>query len=492
MVLISHSYQRVTGVSRVAIIGAGFSGITSASHLVKEGLDVTVFERTGVIGGAWVYDPRIEPDPPYPNLIPPPPSWTDVEKPGLSYDEVALLHGPPTPCYAGLRNNVPTTLMRSCLLRWPEGTGEFICQSGIAQYVHDIATIQNISKKIQFHTRVESVSKPAGSSTWKVTTSRLEAEGQTPLITRQHWEFDAVVVASGHYHIPFVPDVDGLALWKSLFPNRVMHSKRYRNAHIYTDKTVLLIGAGASSFDIAKEVLQVGGKVYQSVRESKYDITASRLPKEVMRVAMTAKFLVNSQDMTDSGDLAVERPIPGKVVLQDGAVLEGMDYVVICTGYITSYPFLGDLEQPSVAWENAGDKTIITSDGYTTHNLHKDIFYIPDPTLAFIGVSALVSTFSLFDFQAKVMAKVLTGQVQLPHRSMMRQEHKQRKSKHQAGDRFHAILLGEAEYIDELLTWVNRELVQAGLRPITGMDADWLETYENHKRLRKIVPAPRK
>jgi cation diffusion facilitator CzcD-associated flavoprotein CzcO len=41
---------------RVAVIGAGVSGVTTAAHLKAEGLDVTVFERAPVAGGVWLVD----------------------------------------------------------------------------------------------------------------------------------------------------------------------------------------------------------------------------------------------------------------------------------------------------------------------------------------------------------------------------------------------------------------------------------------------------
>lgn len=40
-------------VRRVAVIGAGISGVNTAAHLIAEGLDVTVFERSAVAGGVW-------------------------------------------------------------------------------------------------------------------------------------------------------------------------------------------------------------------------------------------------------------------------------------------------------------------------------------------------------------------------------------------------------------------------------------------------------
>ncbi|KAI3336589.1 FAD/NAD(P)-binding domain-containing protein [Xylariaceae sp. AK1471] len=479
-----------TQIKNVAVIGAGISGVVSAAHLIKEGFEVTVFERTGTIGGVWYYDERVDRDPPFPNTIPPAQDWKDLETEGLTSEEALLLHGPPGPCYAGLKNNVPTSLMKSSLLPWPEGTEEFVNQGHIVQYLQDIARLHHVTENVQFNTRVESVKKPAGDTRWNVETSTLRVEESKFSVSRKSGSFDAVVVASGHYHIPFVPDTPGLSAWKDRFPGRVIHSKSYRTPEPFKGKTVLLIGAGASSLDIAREVDALGGKVYQSRRESKYDLTARLIPEAVKRVAMVAEFMADEIDASEPATNGNnEGTIHGKIVLEDGTILENIDYVVVATGYITSYPFLKALEQPLVAWEDASDRTLITADGYTTHNLHKDIFYIPDPTLVFIGVSHLVSTFSLFDFQAKVMAKVLAGHVHLPAESVMKAEHRQRKSRFQLGDRFHALLLGEPVYIAEVLAWVNADLTKAGLAPMEGMDAKWRMAYETFKANRAVDKA---
>ena len=66
--------------------------------------------------------------------------------------------------------------------------------------------------------------------------------------------FDGVVVASGHYHAPNIPDISGLAKWKKAFPELVMHSKGYRDPSNFDGQNVLLVGAGVSSTDIAKEL----------------------------------------------------------------------------------------------------------------------------------------------------------------------------------------------------------------------------------------------
>lgn len=43
----------VTKPKRVAVIGAGISGVVTAAHLKNAGLEVTVFERNRASGGSW-------------------------------------------------------------------------------------------------------------------------------------------------------------------------------------------------------------------------------------------------------------------------------------------------------------------------------------------------------------------------------------------------------------------------------------------------------
>jgi heterodisulfide reductase subunit A-like polyferredoxin len=41
-------------IERVSVIGAGISGVTAAAHLRREGMNVTVFERSSAAGGIWL------------------------------------------------------------------------------------------------------------------------------------------------------------------------------------------------------------------------------------------------------------------------------------------------------------------------------------------------------------------------------------------------------------------------------------------------------
>ncbi|KAK6584703.1 hypothetical protein PZA11_002927 [Diplocarpon coronariae] len=56
-----------------------------------------------------------------------------------------------------------------------------------------------------------------------------------------HDDFDAVVLANGHYGVPFIPEVKGLKEYLGVFPGRVIHSRVYRRPFFFKNKKVLTI-----------------------------------------------------------------------------------------------------------------------------------------------------------------------------------------------------------------------------------------------------------
>ena len=58
VVLDSHNksgrnYIMSTTSKKIAVIGAGISGVVAAAHLKLEGQEVVVFERSSAAGGVW-------------------------------------------------------------------------------------------------------------------------------------------------------------------------------------------------------------------------------------------------------------------------------------------------------------------------------------------------------------------------------------------------------------------------------------------------------
>ena len=61
-----------------------------------------------------------------------------------------------------------------------------------------------------------------------VLTLRKEGEG---IMGKNRWwqeRFDALVVATGHYDVPWFPDITGLVEFERRWPGRVQHSKQFR------------------------------------------------------------------------------------------------------------------------------------------------------------------------------------------------------------------------------------------------------------------------
>ena len=156
----------------------------------------------------------------------------------------------------------------------------------------------------------------------------------------------------------------------------------------------------------------------------------------------------------------------------DGTILSDIHSIIVCTGYHCSYPYLSHLHRDDLKPSEADD-SIIVSDGTQTHNLHKDIFYIPDPTLSFVGVPYYTATFTMFEFQAIAMAAVYSGRADLPSLQQMRQEYQARLQKKGPGKNFHNLRGEEVAYVKDLVDWVNRDGKLRGLAPIEGHTPEW-------------------
>ncbi|PWY86668.1 pantothenate transporter, partial [Aspergillus heteromorphus CBS 117.55] len=464
-------------IHRVAVIGAGVSGVVSAAHLLAHGIDVTVFERNHAAGGVWLHDARRPLEPHYPSMKP---SISERHRDEVDGKEgLELEHAPPGPCYDGLRNNVPTSLMRVKLNAWPEGTPEFVSHRVMKEYIQDTSAKAGSDAVTIYGARVTKLHKDEGN--WRLTWSTLEKSEESGALEEQEQtaSFDAVVVASGHYHAPRVPNIAGLTEAKAQWPSRVTHSKGYRKPDGFKDKTVLLIGGGVSSTDIAREIGPLAKTVYQSTRNGEFDISADVLPENGVRVGEIERFEIKGQATPDEA-------LPITAHLKSGQKLCEIDAIIICTGYHISLPFLPEYHDDATPADKASE-TILVTDGTQVHNLHKDIFYIPDPTLAFVGVPYYTATFTLFEFQAIAVANAFAGIAALPPTSEMKSEYARRIAEKGSGKRFHSLKDIEEFYVIDLLAWVNAFRVQHGLPPIEGHSDSWHQGKAAHRERIKTV-----
>ncbi|KAK5675603.1 hypothetical protein LTS10_011703 [Elasticomyces elasticus] len=490
----------------VAIVGAGISGIAASIHLKRAGLEVTVYERSSQAGGIWVFNEQVAKYAAYPSILPSAgdspeferslqqtkrhdsPMRDLAEEDLQSDDELSLSFAPPgsvyrqwlgtislltwasRPCYVALKNNVSTIEMETTAHAWKAGTEEFVPHHVLADYIQGAAAANNVIENIQFDTRVTEVVKEG--SRWRVETAKLTGVPSDSNVSRDVKDFDALVIATGHYHAPNVPEMPGLADWVQTFPSRIWHSKRYRSSDAFKGQNVLLVGAGVSSVDIAKDLGGVAAAVFQSSRGGMYDLPSHLLPDNAARVEGIRSF-----EALSGAALSEDGSIPGTVTLTSGKKLCNIHQIILCTGYHVSFPFMRQYHSDGVEPEDADEHVLVTN-GQVTHNLHKDIFYIPDPSLVFLGVPYHTATFTLFEFQAMAIAAVLSGAVSLPSETAMRNEYRDRVQMKGAGRTLHSLkgVNQEPEYVADLVAMVNAEKSL-----MVGHTVRWLEAYARRR-----------
>ena len=179
---------------------------------------ITVFEQQASTGGVWNYFPdTISGLSKVPQTRPESPvEYLDHAGKPSSLDESFT-----SPMYDQLETNIPHLLMRYSDQPFPEDAQLFPARDTVLRYLQDYA--RDVSGLIRFNTRVVEV-RPAAEHTggWDLTTKDIGSAR----VDRDR--FDAIVVASGHYDAPYIPDIKGIAGWNQRYPGTISHSKFYR------------------------------------------------------------------------------------------------------------------------------------------------------------------------------------------------------------------------------------------------------------------------
>jgi cation diffusion facilitator CzcD-associated flavoprotein CzcO len=260
----------------------------------------------------------------------------------------------------------------------------------------------------------------------------------------------------------------------------MIHSKQYRRPEYYSGKCVLIIGAGTSGMDIAHDL---SGHVQRLIISSRIDPTTPpgyqrfrdgqrhRGPLGVESTAQVSSFKVQGNSPRD-----------GHIHRVDGTVVTGVDIIIFCTGYQYSFPFLKQLRQPP---SSVPDDRSLLIDGDYVHNLYRDVFYIPDPTLAFVGISVNTSAFSFFEYQSISVARVFSGKARLPTKLEQRQRFRSVVSRKGAGKFRHFLgREGERAYVRETVEWLNQDAAELDADPVEGHTKEWL--WESDQNLIKL------
>ncbi|KAH9367780.1 hypothetical protein HPB48_022078 [Haemaphysalis longicornis] len=204
---------------RVAVIGAGASGLTALKACLEEGLDAVCFEKTSELGGLWTYREQ---------NVDGVASVMFSTTTNTSKEMSAFSDFPPPP-------------------RYPN----YMHHSLVSKYLNDYADAFSLRRHVRCcHSVIRlSPTHDHGRNGPLDVVVRDEEKGSTFEHT-----FDAVMVCTGYDHTPLETKFFGLS---DQFKGRVLHARDYKRPAGFQDSRVLVIGLGNSGCDIAVELSAV-------------------------------------------------------------------------------------------------------------------------------------------------------------------------------------------------------------------------------------------
>ncbi|KAM4023009.1 flavin-containing monooxygenase 5-like [Anomaloglossus baeobatrachus] len=437
-------------VKKVAVIGAGSSGLPTIKCCLDEGLEPTCFERSDDVGGLW----RFKADP--------------EETRASIYKSVIINTSKEMMCYS----DYPI----------PADFPNYMHNSKVLEYFKQYMDHFQLRKYIKFKTSVCSVKKRPDFTTsgqWDVTT---EHEGK-----QETQVFDAILVCIGHHTSPNLQlhTFPGIETFKGQY----FHSRDYKTPEAFINKKVIVVGIGNTGVDLAVELSAVTKQVYLSTRRGAwllnrvfdsgypldivlfnrfYGLVADAFPslansflenKVNSRVnhdnfGLKPKHRMLSQHPTISDDLP-NRIISGKVLMktnikrfqennvefEDGTVETDIDAVIFATGYKFYFTFF--------------DESVIKVEKNIAP-LYKMVFppNLEKPTVAFIGyVQPIGAIMPVSEMQARWATRVFKGESKLPPMSEMKTEIMRRREDMQnryVESERHTIQVDYVNYMDEV------------------------------------------
>lgn len=337
---------------RIAIIGAGPSGLAvlrafeSARAKGAEIPELVCFEKQEDWGGLWKYTWRTGLDQYGENVhcsmyryL-----WSNGPKEALEFADYSFEEhfGRPIPSYP------PRAVLHDYIMGRVE-------KSGVRPYV-------------RFNTPARWVQYDEATAKFTVRVKDLVAD-------RDYSEvFDHVIVASGHFSVPNVPDFEGL----ESFPGRVMHAHDFRSADEFAGKDVLMIGSSYSAEDIGTQCIKYGAR------------------------SVTFSFRSKGLDY-DWPDTFSEKPlltrVDGHIAHFADGTSKRVDAIVMCTGYQHALPFLPD------------ELRLKTRNCLYPGNLWKGVVWEGNTNFFYVGMQDQYFTFNMFDAQAWYVRDIILGRL---------------------------------------------------------------------------------
>lgn len=377
---------------RVAVIGAGPSGLAqlrafqSAAAKGAEIPEIVCFEKQENWGGLWNY------------------TW----RTGL--DE----YGEPvhSSMYRYLWSNGPKEGLEFADYSFEEHFGKQIGsyppRAVLFDYIEGRVNKAGVRDWIRFNTTVRFVRYDPATETFTLTAHDLKND------TMYEEVFDNIVVASGHFSTPNVPEFPG---FKS-FGGRVLHAHDFRDAMEFKGKDILIVGTSYSAEDIGSQCWKYGAK----------SITVAH-----RTAPMGFNWPSNWQEVP-----ILERVDETTAYFKDGTSAK-VDAVILCTGYKHHFPFLPD------------DLRLKTSNRLATADLYKGVAWVKNPKIFYLGMQDQWFTFNMFDAQAWWVRDVIMGRIAIPDETARAKDVADRIAAEDAGQDAHDAIHYQGEYVKELI-----------------------------------------
>lgn len=190
---------------------------------------IDIYEQRSTVGGVWNYTPENDAQRQYtvPQTEPGQPLDKPIWRRSRNSDTIPTERATfISPMYERLEANLPKQLMQHSDFPFPDGDQLFPTHASISKYLERYA--ESVTPLIRFGQQVVSVWKEE--EAWQLRSVNLASQATT------FENYDALIVASGHYNIPFIPERPGLQSWAAQYPDAISHSKFYRKPEDYRDK----------------------------------------------------------------------------------------------------------------------------------------------------------------------------------------------------------------------------------------------------------------